>query len=422
MRVAVGAGVIGLSTAYELIHDGYDVTVLDAASVGHGPVAGSATTMALAEAAPVPAPGMVVRGLKWMLNPGSPLYIRPPLAPSFLRFMISMARHCNAADHRRGLAVHLALTADCLEILDEWRDHGISFEEHRRGILLAFEHTTSFEERRRSDEMFATYGHVPEVLDAAAVHEREPALTDIIQHGLFYADDRQVEPLSLTAALAKALERAGQTVIADVAVSGFVRSGGQITAVKTSDDRYECEAVVLAAGAYCGPLTRTLGSPMPIRPGKGYSVDYPDSPTALSTPLTFEDSHVAVTPLDGMLRVAGTMEFSGFETKVRPRRVKAMKQSAAHGLGDWDPSRSHRPAWAGMRPMTPDGLPLIGQLPGYHNAYIASGHGMLGLTLAPSTARTVRRLIRGEAVSSTIAAVSPARFEARRSQSQAIRP
>ena len=411
MRVVViGAGIIGLSSAYELSKDGHEVTVIDAGPPGHGASIGCAAKIALAECAPVPAPGMVLQGLKWMLDPDSPLYVRPSLSPSSLRFMVAMAKHCNAADFRRGLETHLSLASTCLTVLDEWKDEGLAYEEHSAGILLAYEHKNSFDERRAYDHLFAKYDQVPKALDAQAVHEMEPCLSERIQYGLFYSQDRQVEPQSMTDALAKLLEERGHRVVSHEPVVGFERAHGRIQAVRTDVESYPCDIAVLAAGVFCGPLSRQLGSPLPIRPGKGYSVDYMDAPTALKTPLTFEDAHVAVTPLNGMLRIAGTMEFAGFDTKVQPRRVEAMKRSAAAGFADWDSNKQHTQPWAGLRPMTPDGLPVVGRVPGYENAVVASGHGMLGLTLAPSTAKSVASIVRGEAGTELLQSIGPQRF------------
>ena len=408
--VVVGAGIIGLGAAYELAKDGHEITVVDAGHPGRGSTTGSAAKIALAETNPVTGPGMVKQGLKWMLNPDSPLYIKPSLAPSFIRFMLSMARHCNRADFRRGLELHLDLASSCLEILDEWRDEGIEFEEHRRGVLLAYEHTDSFNERRSHDDVFAKFGYVPEVLGHDELHIREPALSDRIKYALYYTADRQLEPQSIVDSLAKSLVQQGHSVMPNALVTGFHRVDHRVTGVEVDGISLRCDLVVLAAGVHCGPLSRKLGRPVPIRPGKGYSVDYPDVPTALAIPLTFEDTHVAVSPLDGGLRVAGTMEFAGFDTTVTARRVEAMKRAAADGFADWDDSKAHSQPWAGLRPMTPDGLPVIGHIGDYTNALVASGHGMLGLTLAPATAKAIATLARRDTPSATVAALSPNRF------------
>lgn len=392
--VVVGGGIVGLGSAYELTRDGHEVTLLDAGAVGAGASHGNAAKVTMAETTPVPAPGMVLQGLKWMLKADSPLFVRPSLSPTFVRFMLTMARHCNEVDFRRSLNVHLDMASTCAAVLDEWADDGLAYEMHTKGALLVFENRESFEHRVRLNGDFAPYGIVPEVLDADGVQAREPRLSDRARYGLFYPDDRQVEPDSLIGALAKRLRELGAQVLEHANVVDFEQVDDRVGAVVTDAGRIECDHVVLSAGVWTGPLAAKLGFALPIGPGKGYSVDFFPSPIELSTSVTFDDAHVAVTPLHGRLRLAGTMEFAGMATDVNAPRVAAVKRAAARGFRDWDESTPHAEPWAGLRPMSSDGLPIIGRLGMDSNVVVASGHGMLGLTLAPSTAKTVRDLAR----------------------------
>lgn len=407
--VVVGGGVVGLACAYELIQDGHEVTVLDGGRVGQEASHGNAAKIALAESGPVPAPGMVVQGLKWMLKADSPLYVRPSASPALIRFMLRMARNCTQERFRAGLQLHLQMASTCMDLLDEWRHDGLDFEMHRRGVLLVWENREGFEARREYDGVFAGYCSAPEALDLDGVKRVEPTLSERNRYGLFYPDDRQIEPDSLTRALAERVAKLGGQIRENCAVEQFVRHDGQVRGVVAGGELIPCDRLVLAAGVWTGPLSKQLGVPLPIRPGKGYSVDYRPAPVPLATPLTFEDAHVAVTPLDGVVRVAGTMEFGGFENSINRRRVEAVKRAAAEGFESFDIEAPHDPYWAGMRPMTPDGLPVVGTLAPGSNVVVASGHGMLGLTLAPSTARTVRTIVRGDG-SAEDPRVSPTRF------------
>lgn len=410
MKVTViGAGVIGLACAYELVHHGHEVVVVDAGKLGASASHGNAAKVAVAEAAPVPAPGMVVQGLKWMLRPDSPLYIKPTLSPPALRFLFRMARACNEAQFRRGLSVNLELASRCVDIFDEWTAQGLAFEMHERGTLLAFERETSFLHRRRYDTLYQRFGAVSEALDADGVHRVEPALSERIEFGLFYPHDRQIEPDSLTASLAAHSRRLGVVIYENSPVTGFDRGASGIAAVRTTGGVLAADKVVLAAGVWSGRLSAMLGVALPIRPGKGYSVDYVEPSLKLRTSLTFDEAHVAVTPLNGMIRLAGTMEFGGFEETLNERRISAIKRAAVHGFAQWDPEAPHRIPWAGLRSMTPDGLPLIGVLPSTGNVIVAAGHGMLGLTMAPVTGRIVRELV-SEGASQLTAGVRPDRF------------
>lgn len=348
-----------------------------------------------------------------MLQADSPLYVRPSLAPSFLRFMLTMARHCNEGDFRHALQVHLEMASTCVDVLDEWADDGLAFEMHRRGVLLVFEKRESFEQRVGLNDAFAPFGMQPELLDADALHRREPCLSDRARHAMYFADDRQVEPDSLTGALAKRLRELGAEIHEHTPVLDVEQASGRATGVSTEGGRVACDQLVLAAGVWTGALTAKLGSPLPIGPGKGYSIDYFPSPVPLHTPLTFADAHVAVTPLDGRLRLGGTMEFAGLGTDVNARRVAAVKRAAALGFRGWDEQAPHAEPWAGLRPMTADGMPIVGRLRPDSNVLVASGHGMLGLTLAPSTAKTVRDLARDVATGrpSPAAPYGPERFQ-----------
>jgi D-amino-acid dehydrogenase len=194
-------------------------------------------------------------------------------------------------------------------------------------------------------------------------------------------------------------------------IESFVRRGDAVTGVVTDGgSQIDGDALVLAAGVWSGPLSKRLGVPMPIRPGKGYSVDYSPAPIQLRCALTLEDARVAVTPLDGMLRLAGTMEFGGFDESVNTVRVDAIRRAATEAFTDWGEPSGEKTPWAGLRPMTPDGLPIIGRLGPLSNAFIASGHGMLGLTLAPGTAEIITEMVTRDRMPLIADAVSPNRF------------
>ncbi|MGC7100593.1 NAD(P)/FAD-dependent oxidoreductase [Amycolatopsis lurida] len=410
MRViVVGGGVVGLASAYRLAASGADVVVVEAGAAGQAASHGNAAKIALAESAPVPAPGMVLQGLRWMLRPDSPLYVRPSLAPAHLRFLLRMARHCTRTDFRRGLEATLRLAENANELLDDWAHDGLAFESHQAGVLLAYESREHFDAQVDSLDIFEAFGMVPERLHDDAVRDKEPALSPLIRHGLFFPDDRQVEPDSLTGALAGRLRELGGEVREHTPVTDVLRQGDRVTGVRTRTGTIEGDTILLTAGVWTGPLSRLLGAELPIRPGKGYSVDYTPSPISFKTSLTLEDARVAVTPLNGRVRLAGTMEFGGMDLGINQRRVEAIRRAAAQAFPDWGEPAGAAP-WAGLRPMTPDGLPVIGKLPGLHNVFVAAGHGMLGLALAASTAEVVTDLVLRQRTPLVAEPFTPRRF------------
>ncbi|GAB2737832.1 FAD-dependent oxidoreductase [Salinifilum aidingensis] len=412
--VVVGGGVVGLASAYRLAKAGCEAVVLEARTAGSAASHGNAAKIALAESGPVPAPGVILQSLRWLLKPDSPLWIRPSPAPDFVKFMVAMARHCNERDFRTGLHTHLRLAADAVDLLDDYAADGVDFEMHRAGVLLAFETEQRYREQLGSLDVFESFGMHPERLDGDEVQDREPALSSRIRHGLHFPDDRQVEPDSLTSGLVKRCRELGVEIRENTDVQRFLRTGDTVTGVVTDTGEVTGEALLLAAGAWSGPLSKRLGSPVPIRPGKGYSIDYSPNPIRLRSALTLEDARVAVTPLNGMLRIAGTMEFGGLDERISTPRVRAIERAAAEAFADWNDPPGRAEPWAGLRPMTPDGLPVIGRLDGLTNAYIASGHGMLGLTLAPTTAELITGAITHRSQPPVAEAVSPERFARRR--------
>ncbi len=408
--IVVGAGAIGLASAYRLAKSGCEVVVLDARRAGSAATHGNAAKIALAKSGPVPAPGVILQALKWMLKPDSPLYVKPSLAPSFVKFMLAMARHCTSRDFRHGLHTQLRLAEGTMDLLDDWTRDGISFEMHKAGVLLAFGTRERYEEQCASLDVFERFGMVPEHLHEDAVQDREPALSRQMRHGLFFPDDRQVEPDSLTRGLLKRCQELGVEIHEHAPVRRFLHRGDTVTGVLTDRGEFTGGTLLLAAGVWTGRMTRALGASVPIRPGKGYSVDYSPSPVRLRTSLTLEDARVAVTPLNGFLRLAGTMEFGGLEETINPRRVAAIKKAAADAFTGWDNPPGEAAPWAGLRPMTPDGLPVIGRLHPLPNVYIASGHGMLGLTLAPATAEIITEALTQHRLPAVAEALSPLRF------------
>ncbi|MEV0946811.1 FAD-dependent oxidoreductase [Rhodococcus sp. NPDC049939] len=417
--IVVGGGVVALACAYRLARAGCVVTVIEARTVGSAASHGNAAKVARAECGPVPAPGALLQGLRWMLKADSPLYVKPSLAPDFVRFMLKMARHCNERDFRIGLDVTLRMVSDANDLFDEYTTDGIEFEMHTAGVLLAFETRERYRDHCEFLRAWEEFGLVPTHLDRDGVQQAEPALSTRIRHGLLFDQDRQIEPDSLTCGLVKRCVELGVEIREYTRVKSFFTADDTFRGVVTeSGEDIAGDTLLLAAGVWSGPLSRQLGAPVPIRPGKGYSIDYSPAPVQLNHSLTLEDARVAATPLDGFLRLAGTMEFGGFDERVNATRVGAIRRAAAENLDGWDDPPGAAIPWAGLRPMTPDGLPVIGRLDRFANAYMASGHGMLGLTLAPGTAELVSAQILGageRSDASDIAdIVSPQRFSSRR--------
>ena len=411
--VVVGGGVIGLTTAYHLVREGAEVTVLDARATGLGASAVNAGWFVPAESMPVPGPKVVLQTLRWMLRPDSPVYIRPSPDPRFVRFMLRMWRHCNDRDQRAGFAAHLRLARDTARVLDEYRADGMDFEMRAEGLLMAFTEKANLDHHVHNLDLVRENDLDPQVLVGDDVRAHEPLLTDAVHGGIYFPAERHLDPRAFVEALHERLVQRGVRVVEDAAVE-TVRTrdaGGRrtVTAVRTPVGQFEADAVVLATGAWTGEVSARFGHRLPVRPGKGYSVDVDPLPLRSATNLS--DVKVAVTPFADRLRLAGTMEFAGLDENVNDVRVAAILRGPRTYLRDWQPPdvTRLRPV-AGMRPMTPDGLPVIGAFPGLANTYVTSGHGMLGVTLAAGSALALADTVLHGTRRPELAPFDPARF------------
>lgn len=418
MRVAVaGAGIIGVASAYQLLKEGHDVTLIDAAQPGAGASHGNMGWIVPADAGPVPAPGMIVQGLRGMLRNDSPVYIRPSLRPGFLRFLAGMASHCNRGDFRAACQANLGLCERTLELLDAYAADGIAFEMHSAGLIMAFAAPRGLQHHQADLDLAQAAGLEPQVLPGPELADLEPALRPDLAGGILFPHERHLRPDQLVSGLAARCRELGAVFRDGTALTGVRRTadGRRVRALVTSHGEIGADAYLLAAGADSGPLSALFGTRLPVHPGKGYSIDYAPPPVPLARPVSLTDAQVAISPLDGMIRLGSTMEFAGPGTAVNPARVAAIRRAPARYLRDWDPAPGTGTApWAGLRPMTPDGLPIIGALPGLDNAWVATGHGMLGVTLAPGTAQAVAQAITGRTPPAVLAPFDPRRFTRRR--------
>jgi D-amino-acid dehydrogenase len=416
--VVVGGGIIGLCTAFALHQRGVPVTVLDAGPAEHAASHVNAGWIVPTLAAPVPSPGLIATSLRWMLHSDSPLYIRPRLDPAFLRWTLGFWRHCNARDFLAGTEAIAAFGARSLALYDAMREAGVRYEEHRDGLLFAYRTSQALEHDYAALETVRRFGfEISPIMSGDELRALEPSLSETVSGGYRLPRERSVRPDSLVRGLIAYLQERGVEVRGEAPVSGIETADGKVTGVVAGGQRIPAETLVVAAGAWTPRLLKPLRVPVPIEAGKGYSIDFapaPDLPEPVRRPLYLHESRVTITPLEGMIRLAGTMELSGLNRDVRQERVAAIARAAAWAIRGW-PAQAPVSGpgvriWNGPRPMTPDGLPVIGRLPGYRNLVVASGHAMLGVTLAPATGEAVADLITTGDAPEAISPFDPGRF------------
>ena len=404
--VVIGAGAVGLNCALTLADTGVDVTVIDARGAGGGASRRNAGWVVPSMSAPVPAPGVLTKTLKWALSSRSPVSFSPTLSPDRIRFLLGLLRNSTSVRHDAGLQSTLRLSAGTHELFDGLRDRGVDMEIHESGLIQLFTDEDNF--RKHCADIRTLEGsRETTALSVEDLERTLPLAGSKVIGGIDFPDERFLRPDSFVDGLASAAVASGIRIETDEIDSLERSAGGTITAA-LGNLRWEADRIVLAAGAWTGQLTRRLGlGPVPVYAGKGYGFDIPRKDFGLDRALYLSEGKVAVTPFAESVRVAGTMTFGGIEESVARRRADGMLSSANRYL-DWpqaDPSTNTVSPWAGLRPMTPDGLPIIGEMRADPAVVLATGHAMLGITLAPVT----EILTKGRPPSSVVP-FTPSRF------------
>ena len=408
--VIIGAGVIGLACGWELCKRGEEVLIVERGEPGAACSAGNAGWIVPSISTPLPAPGLIGTSLRWMLRRDSPLYIKPRVDPRFGAWLAGFWRHCRSGPFARGVDALIALNARTMALFDQLTADGVEFEMHHNGLLFVGLSRDVVEHAAAEVALLEQGGYRrPTVLSGAEVRELEPGLSHNVAGGFLVEEERHVRPETLTAGLAERLLAAGADIRSGVEVRGVERRAGRLTALLTSVGSIAADRVVIAAGAWSGEVAGRIGFRLPIEAGKGYSITIERPKRSVTRPLDLIEARVAVTPFAGSLRLAGTMELSGLNLRIEPTRVEAIRRAGRRYLGNMGAGASEQ-VWVGMRPLTPDGLPLIGRVDGTENLYVAAGHQMLGVTLAPATAVALSELILNGASGLDLQPFAPGRF------------
>jgi glycine/D-amino acid oxidase-like deaminating enzyme len=387
--IVVGGGVVGLCVAWYLAAAGVPVEVLERAAIGSGASWGNAGWVCRSHSAPIAAPGVPAYVLRSLGRRDAPLYVRPSLDPSLARWALGFWRSCRRARFRRGYAALVELNRPTLELFAGLQAAGVETTLRTPGLVHAF---LSVDAARRQLALqraaSAGYELPDEVVTGDEVHGVDPALGPGVAAAYRVAGEGIVEPDRLVRSLA-----AGLSVVEGGAVTGVVRSGSRVVAARTGEGERRCSAVVVAAGTWSSGLVRELGARLPLQAGKGYSFSVRlDTPP--SHPLYLGDRRVVASPMNGSVRIAGTMELSGNNRRLDWRRLVAVAAASRYYLGDWyehpdDLIGRIRDPWVGGRPLLPDSLPVLDRVPRCDNAFVATGHGMLGVTLAPASGQAL---------------------------------
>lgn len=399
--VIVGSGLLGLCTAYFLRRHGFHVTVVDRRQ-GPGLEASFANGGMLIPSMPDPwnAPGVAGELLRSFGRQDAPLLLRTAALPSLFTWGIRFLRNSSRARFDRNTLKNMRLALYSLSITAEVRKAtGISYHESACGTLRTFRENGALDQAAERAEWLRAHGLSSRALDVRQTIALEPALSDIARHlvgSIYYPGDETGDARLFCDGLAAAVESAGGRLLFGTEVLGWHKEGSRIQAVLTTAGSLAGDLFVLAAGSHSDALARKLGLPLAVRPAKGYSVTVPTSAQGPRLPVVDDGLHAAVAPLGATLRIAGTAEFAGFDVTVSAPRIACLLQL----LQDIYPSlysridRSAVTSWAGLRPMSADGVPILGKTP-VPNLYLNTGHGHLGWSMAAGSGCAVADLIAG---------------------------
>lgn len=398
--IILGAGVIGVTSAYYLAKAGHEVTVLERQS---GPALetsfANAGEISPGYASPWAAPGIPQKAVKWLFMQHAPLIIRPMVDAATWRWMTAMLRNCTSARYEinKGRMVRLAeYSRDCL--MDLRAEIGISYDERMQGTLQVFRTQKQLDSIEKDIKVLAADGVPFEVLDRAGCIRAEPGLAparEKIIGGLRLPNDETGDCFLFTNALARKAEELGVKFVYDVSISKLETNGNKVSAIITSRGKLKADAIVAALGSFSPAMLAPLGLRLPIYPVKGYSITVPiiDEAKAPVSTIMDETYKVAITRLGTRIRVGGMAEIAGFSTDLPPKRKATLVHSVEDLFGGAG-NQQEAKFWSGLRPMTPDGTPIIGATR-YDNLFINAGHGTLGWTMACGSGQMLADLMSG---------------------------
>lgn len=392
--VIVGGGVIGAACAYYLSLAGCKVTIVEQGDFGRGCSHGNCGYVCPSHVLPLAAPGALWSTLKTLMARNSPLKVRWRLDPAMWSWFWKFARRCNQKDMlAAGHSIQDLLASSRLLYDDLFREPltGVQFE--TRGLLFVFKTAAAMNHYAETDQLLRNEFSLGATrFDGAALLELEPSLKPGIAGAWHYQTDGHLRPDRLMADWCRVLVERGVEVIDQCEFRDFRLQGDSVKEIITSKGNYRADQVVIATGAWTPQLRQLLRCPIPIQPGKGYSLTLSKTPNCPRLPMIFEEHRVAITPLNSSYRIGSTMEFAGYDSSLNPDRLQLLRDGAALYLKDPIPTTALE-SWWGWRPMTPDGLPLIGRVPALKNVIVAAGHGMLGVSMSPATGRLVAELL-----------------------------
>ncbi len=400
-----------MSCAYALVKAGARVQLLERDKIGAGASGGNAGTVAVGHP-PLNRRGRLRQALVSLLDQGSPLYIPPRWDPSLWGWLRDFVRYCTDEHVEECMKVMAPLGKNALQSFDDIiEEEGIECGYVRSGYYKVCVTEPGLLSARNEAAAIEAFGYHPEFISAEELRQREPEFSYELLGGIHYPESRTLDPLKFLKALTERARLRGARISEGVSVLSMSIISGRVVGLHTNEGEFGADAVVLATGPFSAGILNEVGIQLPLQPGKGYHRDYATGPGGappIKTACELSEASVFCTPMGDFVRFAGTMEFSGLNRVMRTPRLNQLTNAARRcfpGLGSDGPKSE----WCGLRPMASDGMPIIGSIPDIKGLSVATGHGMLGLTLGPVTGQMIAREIL-DADEPQLKQLSPSRF------------
>jgi D-amino-acid dehydrogenase len=413
MKVTIiGGGVIGLCAAYYLNKEGYEVTVIERGTIDDGCSFGNMGYISPSHFTPIATPGIVKKGIQWMLSSSSPFYIKPRLNMDLIRWGMMFKKSANIQTLRANTPHLNNLLQLSRELMNDFkRELQNSFDMIEKGCWALYKNDHTGDHEKELADQAHNLGLKAIICSGKEVQEHEPDVEVNVAGGVLYLDDCHLNSAGFMKSLFSHLQKAGVKFWLNTEVKGFETSNGRISKILTDKVDQECGEVVIANGSWMGELSKLLGIKLLMQPGKGYSIVYNDLPRNLRYPSILVDHRTATSPINNWLRLGGTMELSGHSDNILPKRVMAIYNAFKKYYPSMNlPEPDLKKAWFGYRPVTPDGMPYIGRHNKFTNLTYAGGHAMLGLSAAAGTGVLVEQIISSKLPSIAIKAFAVERF------------
>lgn len=411
--IVIGAGIIGLCSAYYLNKKGFKVTVFDNTDGTDNCSYGNAGFFSPSHIIPLASPGIISQGLRWMMRSDSPFYIKPKLNGDLISWGLKFWKASNTSKVNESTPVLHQLLMRSRKLIENIIDEeGMDVELNNKGLLMFCKSQKALDEEIEIAELANKYGQKAEVLSSSEAGLLNPGLELDVKGAVLFKEDASISPYILMEQLIKLLIKKGVTIQFDNHMDKIVAgTDNKIAKIIANGEEHMADEYVIATGSWSRGLMKQVGIKLPLQGGKGYSFMLPTPKVMPQIANILTEARVAVTPMKDGLRFAGTMEVNGLDLSINPKRVQGIVNSITEYFPQFENNdfKDIEP-WAGLRPCSPDGLPYIGRTHSYNNLLVATGHAMLGVSLGPVTGKLISQLVANEQPEIDISLLSVERY------------